>query len=44
MQPRVKLIVLQVLVAVLAIGAWHVLTATNVLPTMATASKSFRAS
>jgi len=30
--PRAKLIVLQVLVAILAIGLWHVLTATNVLP------------
>ncbi len=29
---RANLIVLQVLVAVLAIGLWHVLTATNVLP------------
>ena len=31
-QPRAKLIVLQVLVAILGIGLWHVLTATNVLP------------
>ena len=32
MQSRASLTVLQVLVAVLAIGLWHVLTATNVLP------------
>ena len=31
-QPRAKLVALQVLVAILAIGLWHVLTATNVLP------------
>ena len=32
MQSRTNLIALQVLVAVVAIGSWHVLTATNVLP------------
>ena len=31
-QSRANLIVLQVLVGVLAIGLWHVLTVTNVLP------------
>jgi NitT/TauT family transport system permease protein len=31
-QSRANLVVLQVLVAVVAIGLWHVLTATNVLP------------
>jgi NitT/TauT family transport system permease protein len=30
--PRAKLVTLQVLVAILGIGLWHVLTATNVLP------------